>query len=402
MLIYRVLISMVAPVVVVMTLFRVLRGREDWNALRGRFGGGHKARACPTWVHGASNGELASARRVIETLAQAHSVLVTCNTVTARDMVRGWANPDIIVQLAPIDLRWVISQTIRRHDVKTLLVIENEIWPNRMAVAAKRDVQVILLGARLSTKSAAMWMRFRGVSQKVFAPVVGILPQDRGSAERFASLGVSKSMIGEITDLKPLAVKDAPKTVHPAFDRAATILFASTHPGEEAALLAAFSLVREQHPDMRAILAPRHPRRATELRELAQGHGFRVDQRSAGDDTAADVYLADTMGEMSHWFKAASVSFIGGSLVDKGGHTPYEPAAYGSTIIHGPHTSNFAGIYQQLDTEGGAAMAKTPEEIAAIILTHMSGSPMPEVARRVVAPSQTIDEIVAQVRAMIG
>ena len=89
-------------------------------------------------------------------------------------------------------------------------------------------------------------------------------------------------------------------------------------------------------------------------------------------------------------------------MVDKGGHTPYEPATYGSTIIHGPHTSNFAGIYQQLDTEGGAAMAKTPEEIAAIILTHMSGSPMPEVARRVVAPSQTIDEIVAQVRAMIG
>ena len=133
-------------------------------------------------------------------------------------------------------------------------------------------------------------------------------------------------------------------TGFPAFaDRASTVLAASTHEGEDEAIVQGFAAARATRPDLRLILAPRHPRRGPRIAALLERAGLAHATRSAGEVPGPDsaVYLADTMGEMALWYRLAGITFVGGSLVDAGGHTPFEPAGAGSAILHGPHVGNF-------------------------------------------------------------
>ena len=108
------------------------------------------------------------------------------------------------------------------------------------------------------------------------------------------------------------------------------------------------------HPDALLVLAPRHPDRAGQIRDLLVAMGLTVACRSTGESPRAQVYLADTLGEMGLWFDLCPVAFIGGSLVPVGGHNGYEPALQGAAILHGPEVANFADLYTRLDQSGGA------------------------------------------------
>jgi len=133
------------------------------------------------------------------------------------------------------------------------------------------------------------------------------------------------------------------------------LLAASTHPGEEALILAAFAQARRQFDLL--ILAPRHPRRRGEVADSIRASGLNWDQRSLQDAmprAEVPVFLADSMGEMALWYAMAGVTVIGGSFVPVGGHTPYEPAAHGSAIVHGPHMENFRDSAAALQASGGA------------------------------------------------
>ena len=164
-----------------------------------------------------------------------------------------------------------------------------------------------------------------------------------------------------LTELPPAAQPDS--TLSKAFDRAETWLAASTHEGEDDILLTAHKTALVQRPALKLILAPRHPRRADDVARRIEAHGLTGARRSSGDDPAsAQVYLADTLGEMHLWYALAGVTFVAGSLTDRGGHTPYEPAAFTSAILHGPDTGNFRAAYERL-AESNAALC-TPDAAA--------------------------------------
>jgi 3-deoxy-D-manno-octulosonic-acid transferase len=148
------------------------------------------------------------------------------------------------------------------------------------------------------------------------------------------------------------------------FDRPETLLAASTHAGEEEQVLAGFIAARRTRPALRMILAPRHPRRSAEVAEVlrAAGLSFRTRSNDEDPDPATDVYLADTLGEMPLWYSLAGQCFVGGSLVSKGGHTPYEPAQFGCAILHGPSLQNFEDQYHRLAAMDGAIL--TPDATA--------------------------------------
>ena len=155
--------------------------------------------------------------------------------------------------------------------------------------------------------------------------------------------------------------------------RGGTVLAASTHEAEESAILAALAEVRGAIPGLRIIVAPRHPRRGDALAAAMAARAMAPARRSAGADTGAPVLLADTLGEMPLWYAAAGIVVTGGSFAPLGGHTPWEPAAYGCAILHGPHVANFAEDYAQLDAAGAAAPV-TAEGLAAAI-RRLVGSP---------------------------
>lgn len=347
-----------------------------WLRLATRRGGTARERLDPPaprtfpclWVHGASNGEMTGARGAIDGLvARGHALIITTNSETARTMVQGWSLPRAEVRLAPLDDRATVRRFLDAARPAALIVIENELWPERLLAAAARGIPVFVLGARLSAKSARLWSRFPRLAGRMMAAIRWLAPQDEASAARFAALGLAPDRTGPVLSLKSIA---APAALAPepfAWPRADTLLAASTHEGEEEIVIGAFLDARAARPGLRLILAPRHPRRGAAVADLLARRGLAFATRSRGQVPNPDheAYLADTMGEMARWYAAAGMTFVGGSLTDRGGHTPFEPAAFGSVILHGPHVANFAPAYGALGAAGAAVPVTGPADLAA-------------------------------------
>ncbi|MFD2815463.1 3-deoxy-D-manno-octulosonic acid transferase [Paracoccus aerius] len=207
-----------------------------------------------------------------------------------------------------------------------------------------------MIGARLSQRSAARWARLPGIIAPMLGRLAGLSAQDPDSEARLLALGLPPAAILPRLDLKLLTpARIRPPRPDPHRDR--TLLAASTHEGEEALILDAWTAARRHHPDLRLILAIRHPQRGDQVSALLAQRGIAHQRRSAGD-SGGDVLLADTLGEMDRWYASAGLCFVGGSLTDRGGHTPWEPAAHACAILHGPHLSNFRDAYGALDGAG--------------------------------------------------
>lgn len=357
---YRLLMTLALPVLLLAAWMRgdrlgerlglVPRGRDD------------------LWLAAASVGEVRSARWVVEALLAARPglrVLVTVQTGTARGIVEGWARDRVTVALAPIDTVGAPGRVMDRRGIGALLLVEGELWPGRMAAARARGVPVQSIGARLSARSAARWARVPGLVRPMLARISFLSAQDASSRDRLLALGLRADATGPVLDLKAQLPPPAPTVLPGPAPRGQVLLAASTHAGEEAAVLDAFAA---QDRFSHLILAPRHPDRGDEVARLMAARGMAVHRRSQGAAPApgVPVFLADTMGEMDQWYAMAGACLIGGSLVDRGGHTPYEPGRHGTALLHGPSTQNFAEVFARLDA-AGAALPVTADGLAATL-----------------------------------
>ncbi|NHF71912.1 3-deoxy-D-manno-octulosonic acid transferase [Paracoccus xiamenensis] len=305
----------------------------------------------PIWLHGASVGELMSARPVIEALADRCPLVLTANTTTGRAQAQSWG---MLARLAPLDTPQSLDRFLNRFRPRVAVTLENELWPNRSARLAAAGIKQIVIGARMSERSARRWAKLPWLIGPMLRRIDGLSAQDLGSEERLTRLGLPTQALLPPMQLKLLApARSTPGPQPETRDR--TILAASTHEGEDGPILDAYMAARRKlGGGLRLILAPRHPARADDVAALMAQHGLAPARRSAGADETAPVLLADTMGEMARWYDAASICITGGSLVAKGGHTPWEPAAHGCAILHGPHVANFAEDYALLHAVGGA------------------------------------------------
>ncbi|MBP0481299.1 3-deoxy-D-manno-octulosonic acid transferase [Sagittula salina] len=350
---YRLLVSLVAG----MVLIRHGRGRLLAPPA--------PADAPPrVWLHGASNGELASVRPILMQLIAARpdlGWLVTSNTESARDMVRAWSLPGVEAEVAPVDLRRLSRKVMQDWRIVAHITLEAELWPHRVMTCKG---PVLWLGARMSAATARGWARLGTLAGRVVKRIGWVSPQDEASRDRMLKLGLPEAAMGPVVDLK--AFYDAPGVEAPeGLIRESCWLAASTHDGEEQTVLQAHRAARQREPDLRLVLAPRHPRRAPEIRAMIEAAGLSAGQRSRGDrPEVGDVYLADTMGEMPLWYAGCGRVFVAGSLTDRGGHTPYEPAAFGAALIHGPDLRNFRAAYDRLEAASAALCITDAEELA--------------------------------------
>ncbi len=358
---YRLLISVLGPVSLVLAVGRIVIGRGRFPDLSQRLGGGGGGEHGAVWFHGASNGELTSARALLEAFIidrPDRPVIVTANSVTGRELVASWDMAGVTARLAPIDMRWALARFYRRWRPVALVSLENEFWPNRIATV---ECPILCVSARISDNSAARWIRFPSLCREVFGRISRLFPQDGRSAARFIDLGVGPGRIASNVGLKSGVKLPSPDpaefaSLSKSFIRQSTIFAASTHTGEDLIVLDAFAAVRTANPELRLIVAPRHPHRSGDIANMAEAAGipYSVRSRCRSPGTEAAVYIADTIGEMSLWYALAGITFVGGSLVDKGGHTPFEPAHFGSAVLHGPYVHNFTAAYAALNEAGGA------------------------------------------------
>ncbi|WP_224825204.1 3-deoxy-D-manno-octulosonic acid transferase [Cognatishimia sp. MH4019] len=359
--IYRLLIGLAAPLLWAHRIWRAGGAREAI------FPSHPLASANRTlWIHAASNGEITSAIPLLIALLERDPALhlaITVNTPSAVEAVRGWDLPRSHVSYAPLDLRWRIEGFLKVVKPAAILIIENEFWPNKILTAHARGVPVLVAGARLSKTSARRWRYLPKLAQRMTQGITALSPQDPASSQRFLDLGLPEAKM--LSELNLKLFYTPPKVTPPKTDRAQTILAASTHDGEDVQVIAAFAAAHRLNPKLRLIIAPRHPRRASAVIEAAAQHGLAIAQRSAGAafDETTPIWLADTMGEMAHWYDASGLCFIGGSLVEKGGHTPFEPAAHGMALLTGPHIENFEPHFEALQNAGAAQILPNAEAL---------------------------------------
>ncbi|MDA3914099.1 MAG: lipid IV(A) 3-deoxy-D-manno-octulosonic acid transferase [Oleiagrimonas sp.] len=368
------------------------------------------------WLHAVSLGEVNAAEPLIKALMKTYPdypMVLTTGTPTGSERVRKLFGDRVLHVYLPFDLPVVIGRFLRVLRPRIAVFVETEIWPNLYAACCRRHIPLLIVNARLSRRSMRGYMPFRKMARKALTCVEHVAAQSFVDAARYRLLGADRRRITVAGNLKfdmPL-----PSGVHAKAleDRALwgserpVWIAASTHEGEELVVLRAHLEVLKRFPDALLVLVPRHPERFRLVEQTIRGLGFRTAVRSTDRNAGArtQCFLIDAMGELIRFYATADVAFVGGSLVDIGGHNLLEPAALSCPVLVGPHTFNFEGITQSLRTRGGAleVSEKSLGNTVRGLLEHPDERErMGRAARRVFEHEQgAVDRIMALIRPLM-
>ena len=342
------------------------------------------------WIHAVSVGEALTARALIGELRERYpnlKLFLSTTTLTGQQIAARLQDVDAVFFL-PFDLPPFVSRTLRLVRPRLFVMMETEIWPNLLHACRRAHVKTMLVNGRISSRSYSRYRLVRPFFRRVLADVDRFCMQSDESARRIVDLGADPARVTVTGSLKfdslesPAAAAGRGEgRVLRYFRIPATrpvFMAASTVKGEERAVLAAFAAVRRVHPSTLLIMAPRKPERFAEAEALARAEGLRVVRRmelAVDAEPRADVIILDTIGELAHLFQVATVVFMGGSLVDHGGHNILEPAVHGKPIVFGPHMTNFAEIAETFLRNQAAVQVNTPAELASAV-SRLVGDPV--------------------------
>ena len=331
----------------------------------------------PIWIQAASVGEVRIAALLIDAWPGTPPPFVLSVTTPAGRQV---AHRDLAARVDtlfffPFDFGFAVRRALRRIAPAAFVAIETEIWPTLFRACRRRGIPHGIVNGRISSRSFG---RYRAVRPWIAAALGGLdflCAQDAAAGDRFRRLGAAPARV-QVTGNMKYHFRPDPA----ARDRLGAALgltgngwwwvAGSTRTGEEEIVLHAFAAARQKHPDLRLVLAPRHPGRFADAAERIEQAGFPVVRRSSlpapvGEPPA--VILLDSLGELTQLYGLARCAFVGGSLVPKGGHNPIEPAAWGVPVLFGPHMENFAPIAAALRDAGGAWQEADADGLAARI-----------------------------------
>ncbi len=342
------------------------------------------------WLHAASVGESVSLLEMIRRMGEERpelSFLLTTGTVTSAQVLGDRLPARTVHQFVPLDVRPWMRKFLDHWAPDIAVLAEGEIWPALLHETQARNIPVAMINARMTERAHRRWRFAKGAARVLLSQVRHVQAQDRITADRLLSLGLPDARV-EITGTLKEGSGALPHVEAERVRFAALLegrpcwLAASTHEGEEEIAATANRHALRSWHRLLLIIAPRHPDRAAGIVAGLRAGGWKVAQRSAEEGVSSEtqIYVADTMGEMGLWYRLSPVSLIGGSLVPVGGHNPFEPAALGSAILHGPHVENFADIYARLAGAGatrevdgetlGAAVAQALEPDVAAKMAH--------------------------------
>lgn len=347
--VYTLLLYLLAPLVLLRLWRRGRREagyREHIGERFGHFDG--PAREGCIWVHAVSVGETRAAQPIVERLLERfpnRTLLLTHMTPTGRETGRQIYGGRVVQCYLPYDFPGAVRRFLDHHRPALGLVMETEVWFNLIHACAERSVPLHLVNARLSEKSYRGYARLGPVVARGLNELRLIAAQNAADAERFRALGAHDVKVtGNVKfDMAPepslIARGHEWRTLfgpnRPVF------LAASTRDGEEPLLLDV--LARIGVPNLLTILVPRHPQRFDEVARMLDERRIRHRRRSSGQMPDADcrVWLGDSMGEMTAYYAACDVAFVGGSLRPFGAHNLVEPCALGKPVVIGPSVFNF-------------------------------------------------------------
>jgi len=368
---YRLASVVAAPAAARLLKRRLKLGKEHPARLAERCGEPSLPRpAGPlVWVHGASIGEMLAVIPLIERIrAQDFAVLATSGTVTSAALAGRRLPTGAVHQFIPLDAPRFVGRFLDHWRPDLALFVESDLWPNLILGCADRAIPMILVNGRLSERSFSRWRLVPGAIAALLGRFDLCLTQSSADAQRYAQLGAPRiTSVGNLKLDVPAPPVDQPslRQLKSLIGARVVIAAASTHTGEESAIIAAHRRLRAKYPSLLTVIAPRHPARGAAIAQMARTAGLSVALRSLGEPPKPDVdiYLADTLGELGLIYRLAPIVFMGGSLASHGGQNPIEAIRLGAAVVHGPHVWNFAEIYAALDAARGAELVADEEAL---------------------------------------
>ncbi|MDF3024362.1 MAG: 3-deoxy-D-manno-octulosonic acid transferase, partial [Alphaproteobacteria bacterium] len=242
---------------------------------------------------------------------------------------------------------------------------ESEFWPNMLQGVKSRGIPAVLMNARMSEASFKRWKWAKGAIAEILSLFDLCLAQNAGEAQRLEQLGAKNVRVAANVKYAaaPLPVDDAKLAEMKAqVAGRKTILWASTHAGEEQIAIDTHVALRAQFPDLLTIIVPRHAPRGPDVLDIAKQQSLAASLRSRGD-IARDIYIADTMGELGLFYRLCKTVVVGGSFADIGGHNPIEPGQLGCTIFYGPQMYNFITINEDFLNAQAAVQVRDAAEL---------------------------------------
>ncbi|MCK9608961.1 MAG: lipid IV(A) 3-deoxy-D-manno-octulosonic acid transferase [Methylomonas sp.] len=330
------------------------------------------------WFHCVSVGEAEAAFPLLRLMQAEHPqqrFLVTTTTPTGSARVRAVLDTQVEHVYLPYDLPLVLQRFFRHFRPKMAVFMEKEIWPNLFAACAEQQIPLFVINARLSERSARSYQKIPALIKPALECINQIATQTEADRLRFMEIGADAGRVAVLGNIKfDLSIDDsviaAGQLLKQQFAERFVWILASTHQDEEARLLPVYARLKKQIPQLLLVIAPRHPERFTAVKNICREQGLNVVMRSDNKAVAAlaDIYIADSMGELKMLYAAADVAFVGGSLVPVGGHNVLEPALIGVPVLFGPQMFNFAEIAERILAEQAAVQCATPDAIGAAVL----------------------------------
>ncbi|MGL4634980.1 MAG: 3-deoxy-D-manno-octulosonic acid transferase [Beijerinckiaceae bacterium] len=363
--------SLLYPAVRPLLNSRRKKGKEDAVRLPERKGIASLPRpeGVLIWLHGASVGEVISLLPIAEHFtSKGVHVMVTSGTVTSAEVAARRLPKGAFHQFVPLDLPAYVKRFLDHWKPDIGVFAESELWPNLVHAAQKSGTHLVIVNGRMSERSFNRWKRLPSFITSMLSRFELVLAQTEADGDRLRLLGAPRvQTIGNLkydvtpppADAAKLAALSAATKGRPVF------VAASTHPGEEEQVAEAHRIAKAAVPGLLTVLIPRHPGRGAEVAELVFKTGLSVARRSEGalPDIHTDIYVADTIGELGLFYRLSSLSYLGGSLVMRGGQNPIEPAKLGNGILYGPNVHNFTEVFEALATAKGAFMVQDADAL---------------------------------------
>lgn len=383
---YLIALTLISPIVA----YRVLRhgryrrgiGQKLLGLSAGRAKELTDGQSC-IWVHAVSVGEVNLLPRLIHRIESEYPnerIVVSTSTDTGYDLAIKHFGIDRVF-FCPLDFSWAVSRTLKQLAPTRLVLAELELWPNLIRSARKQGTRVIVVNARLSERSCQRYQKLGWLTRSIFTKLNFVACQDESCLENFAACGTPRDCMTVTGSLK---FDDAPHT-RDTLDVEQCARWAGIDPWhrvwvvgssqmrEEQMALQIYQSLRNQYPELRLIIVPRHQERFAESAGLITRNGLQVRRRTAerqqdatqwNDDT---VMLIDTIGELRHWWGVAHIATVGGSFGDRGGQNMLEPAGYGAAVSFGPDTRNFRQIADRLIKNDAAVRVCDELELHAFV-----------------------------------
>jgi len=370
---YNGLLRLASPMIERHLKKRIAEGKEDEGRMDERMGEPSRNRPVGDviWIHAASVGESISVLPLIEALLirnPERNVLLTTGSVTSAHLMEERLPSGAIHQFVPIDTKSAVHGFLDHWRPQLAIWTESEIWPNLITETARRKIPMMLINARMTAQSFSMWRKTGGLIKRLLKKFSYIHAQSQLAADRLEYLGAKDvEVLGNLKFCSPPLPfnNELFRQILSQIERRKVWLAASTHKGEEAIIAETHLNLKKSFKNLLTIIVPRHPERADEITSKLNEAGFNVARRSIRQQITpeTDIYLADTMGEMGLFYRIADVVFVGGSLVEKGGQNPLEPARLNCAIMFGPHMSNFSEIATDLLQNQAALQVKDGSEL---------------------------------------